>query len=64
MTFPSWRYHHTEQPRIFRSLEELELAGNGWVDSPKKTAAPAEDVPAVPVTPKKIQLPKTAKGGR
>ena len=71
MTFPCWRYHHTEQPRIFHSLEELELAGNGWVDSAKKTAAPAKDVPAVPATPKrpfpvvnpKIQ-PKTAKGGR
>lgn len=30
LKWPSWRYHKTEDPRIFNSAKELEDAGPGW----------------------------------
>lgn len=35
-TFPTWRHHATLEPRIFNTLEELEAAGPGWLDSPDR----------------------------
>jgi len=34
--FPTWRYKGGESPRIFATQEELDAAGDGWVDNPDK----------------------------
>ncbi len=38
-SWPAWRYRFGES-RIFASAEEVEAAGDGWVDSPAKVVAP------------------------
>ena len=35
-SFPSWRYHATEQPRIVNDEAEDKALGKGWADSPAK----------------------------
>jgi hypothetical protein len=34
--FPTWRYHAQKEARIFHGQNELDEAGDGWVDSPDK----------------------------
>ena len=32
--WPAWRYHPRQLARVFKSQEEVDAAGPGWVDSP------------------------------
>lgn len=43
--FPAYRYHATEPRRIVLSGAEEAALGEGWFDSPKKTAPDAEPEP-------------------
>ena len=36
MNFPTYMYHKTKGTQVFKSKEELDSAGSGWVDSPAK----------------------------
>ncbi len=51
--FPTCRYHKEKGNRVFRSQEEIDEAGKGWVDSParfKGKTKKAEEAPLkVPV---------------
>jgi hypothetical protein len=33
-TYPSWRYHKCEQPKLVKSAAEEQALGAGWEDSP------------------------------
>ena len=44
-TFPTWRHHATLEPRIFKTREELEAAGPGWLDSPDRFLGIDDPVP-------------------
>lgn len=34
--YPCFRYHPNHEPTIFQNQEELDAAGDGWVDTPEK----------------------------
>ncbi len=46
LNVPCWRYHPTEEARIFETLEEVvEAEANGWFDSPDLQMHHRMDVP-------------------
>jgi len=50
--FPTWRYHAEHEPRIFETFEELEEAGEGWVESPALIGVEPKRKPG---RPKKVE---------
>jgi hypothetical protein len=57
MQFPRWRYHRTESARVFESLEELEVAGEGWYESPKAAAAAIREEQQIVAEPQQAFAP-------
>jgi len=41
--FPCFRYHISNEPTIFYTQEELDAAGEGWVDNPDKVHSVPND---------------------
>jgi len=48
--FPMYMYHEKHGARLFRSREELDKAGGGWVDTPAKLGEKKAETPGTEPT--------------
>jgi hypothetical protein len=56
MEYPKFLYHATEVARVVNSIQEHELLGAGWHESPLPSAADLDAVEAETSTPGHLEM--------